>query len=65
MTIPLGTAYRDEDFPHGLRSKCHRLFKEPDRYSERLDGFIDDAPVTMLVCLQCALAALADGDAHG
>lgn len=50
-----GLIYRDDDWPHGLRcGQCRREFREPDRFSERLDGFAEDVPLLQLVCLSCA-----------
>jgi hypothetical protein len=52
-----GIEYRDDDWPHGLRcGQCRRRIREPERYSEQLDAFVDDAPVVVIVCLGCATA---------
>ena len=51
-----GEVYRDDDWLHGLScSQCRRVFREPERYSKRLDAFIDDTPLTRIVCLACAV----------
>lgn len=48
--------YRDEDFPMGLRCpECKRTFHDGDPISERLDGFQDDIPICVLVCVGCGL----------
>ena len=49
--------HRDEDWPHGLRcAQCKRLMSEGDCYSERLESFIEDSPVCLIVCEDCALS---------
>jgi hypothetical protein len=51
----LGTAYREDDWPHGLScGQCPHVFSEPERYSERLYAFVDDVPLVKIVCLDCA-----------
>lgn len=55
--LPYGTEYHAEDWPHGLRCiDCDKTMEEGDRYASRLEGFIDETPVTYIVCLECALA---------
>jgi hypothetical protein len=55
-SLVAGEAYRDDDWPHGLMcSQCRHVFREPERYTKQLDGFIDDTPLTRIVCLGCAL----------
>jgi hypothetical protein len=52
-----GTAYRDEDWPFGLVcTECGHVLREGERFSERLDAFSEDIPMTRAVCLGCALA---------
>jgi hypothetical protein len=54
-SLPLGIEYRDDDWPHGLRcSQCRRVLREPERYTEKLDGFTNDTPLISIVCLACA-----------
>jgi hypothetical protein len=54
----LGMPYRaDEWSPHGLACMdCTRVFREGDRYSERLYAFAEDSPIVEIVCLACATA---------
>jgi len=48
--------YRAADWPHGLRcADCNRKFVEGQPISERLDSFIGDTPVVVLVCVGCAI----------
>ena len=35
---------------------CRRPFRPGDRYAERLIGFIEDAPLTEVVCVACDYA---------
>lgn len=52
-----GTEYVETDWPHGLRcADCDKLLGEGDRYASKLDSFIGDVPVVLIVCLECALA---------
>lgn len=54
----LGVVVREEDWPHGLRcAECKSLLGEGDRYSERLEKFMGDVPIVLIVCLSCALGA--------
>ncbi len=54
-SLVAGEEYRAEDWPHGLScGQCPHVFSEPERYSERLYAFIDDAPLVEIVCLGCA-----------
>ena len=56
MAEALGIAYVDSEWEHGLRcGDCGRLFAEGDRYSERLDSVIGDAPCVVIVCVGCAI----------
>jgi hypothetical protein len=51
-----GHLFRDEDWPHGLScGQCRHLFREGERYSERLYAFVGDAPLAEIVCLDCAM----------
>ena len=55
-TLVSGIEYHDDDWPHGLRcGQCRRVLREPERYTERLDGFMDETPLLSIVCLACAL----------
>jgi hypothetical protein len=46
---------RMKDFPHGVRcGECHALFRDGDRYRDRLTGMIGDTPAYEIVCLVCA-----------
>jgi len=53
-----GIEYHDDDWPHGLAcGQCRRVFTEPDRYSEQLDGATEDgALLVRIICLGCAVA---------
>lgn len=52
-----GEVYHEEEWPHGLRcAECSRLFTEGERYSARLTGFQDDIPMTLIVCVGCAVS---------
>lgn len=54
--LTMGTEYTDIRWPHGLRCcECNHLFREGDRFSERLDSFVGDSPVVLIVCVRCAL----------
>ena len=56
-TLLSGIEYRDDDWPHGLScGQCRRVFTEPDRYSEQLDGITEDGELLIqILCLGCAL----------
>jgi hypothetical protein len=44
----------DEEFPFGLRcADCDVLIEPGDHYSQRLEGFVDDVPLTVLTCVPC------------
>jgi hypothetical protein len=54
---PLGIPYVEDEWPHGLMCEdCPHVFREGDRYSERLYAFAVDAPIVEIVCLPCATA---------
>jgi len=54
-TLLSGIEYHDDDWPHGLRcGQCRRVFRESERFSETLDGFVDEVPVLGIVCVPCA-----------
>jgi RNase P subunit RPR2 len=57
-TMELGIEYvADEWEPHGLSCMdCSAVFREGDRYTERLASFAEDAPIVELVCLDCGTA---------
>jgi RNase P subunit RPR2 len=56
-----GTVYHDEEWPHGLSCiKCSKILVDGDRYATVLDSFIDDIPVTIIICLECALSEARD-----
>jgi hypothetical protein len=51
-----GEIYRDEHWPHGLMcSQCRHVLREPERFTSQLDAFVEDTPLTRIVCLPCAL----------
>lgn len=53
----LGVVYEARDWPHGLMcAVCPRVFREGDRYSERLYAFAGNAPIVEILCLSCATA---------
>jgi hypothetical protein len=53
----LGIAYHGGDWEHGLSCMdCSAVFREGDRYTERLVAFAEDAPVVEIVCLDCGTA---------
>jgi hypothetical protein len=53
----LGTTYSDHDWEHGLSCvDCLRVFREGDRYSERLYAFAEATPLVEVVCVECATA---------
>jgi hypothetical protein len=53
--MELGVPYHEEDWPHGLRcGECRHLFCEGERYSQRLFGFQEEVPVSVVVCVECA-----------
>jgi hypothetical protein len=52
---------RAEDWPYGLRcGECHREMTDGENYSRRLSGFVEDAPVSVVVCVPCALGLAAN-----
>lgn len=54
----LGIRYDDAEWEHGLACiDCLAVFREGDRYTERLFAFAEDSPVVEIVCLDCATAA--------
>jgi RNase P subunit RPR2 len=57
-TMELGVAYDAQEWePHGLSCMdCTAVFREGDRYTERLSGFAEDAPIVEIVCLDCGTA---------
>ncbi len=57
MTASLveGEPYVAEHWPHGLScSQCHHIFREPERFSERLYAFSGDRPLVEIICVECA-----------
>lgn len=51
------------DFPHGLRcADCDREMEPGEHYSARLEGFVDEVPLTVLTCELCALSDGGDID---
>lgn len=49
--------YHVAEWPHGLRCvRCSHPFFEGEPYSELLEGFQGDVPVTLIVCRPCALS---------
>jgi len=57
VSADLGEVYLDDEWPHGLRcAQCNSLFVDGDRYSARLESFVDDTPLCLVVCVGCALA---------
>ena len=54
----LGIEYREDDWPHGLMcAECPHIFREGERYTERLYAFSEDVPVVQIVCVACATSA--------
>jgi len=52
-----GREYTAEEWPYGLRCiDCDKRFEEGDRYATRLEGFINELPLTEVICLECALS---------
>jgi RNase P subunit RPR2 len=55
--MELGIPYDPDDWDHGLSCiECQAVFREGDRYTERLTGFAEDTPVVEIVCLDCGTA---------
>lgn len=47
----------EADFPHGLRcADCDRVMEVGEKYSARLESFVDDIPLTVITCVPCGLA---------
>lgn len=52
--LVVGEAYRDANWPHGLRcGQCRRIFSEAERYVAQPDACVEDALLTKIVCLAC------------
>lgn len=44
-----------EGFPDGLRcADCDEELVQGERYSVRIEGMVEDVPLTVVVCIRCA-----------
>lgn len=51
--------YEAEEWPHGLRcDACGGGFLEGQPVSQKLDSFIDETPVVVIVCVGCAMTGV-------
>lgn len=47
---------RHADWPHGLRcGECDEEITDGERYSTVLEGFLEDVPIALVVCVTCGL----------
>jgi hypothetical protein len=54
-----GIEYVAEDWEDGLVCvDCGHVFREGERYAERLYAFAGEGPVVEVVCVGCATAAI-------
>lgn len=48
---------RQDEYPQGLLcGKCEREIHQGERYSTLLQGFVEETPLTLVVCASCGLA---------
>lgn len=55
-TPELGIPYVAAEWPHGLMcSECPHVFGEGESFTTTLYAFVDETPLTKIVCLACAI----------